>query len=109
MYAIFEDGGKQYKVSEGDMVLIEKQELEENQAEITFDKVLMVGEGADAKVGTPWVDGATVKGRIVIPELKMPVRASLDRVGEKDADSGKVVQLFEAKYSGQRKPETSDK
>ena len=46
---------------------------------------------------------------LFIPELKKPVRQSLNRVGEKDADRGKVVQLFEAKYSGQRKPETSDR
>jgi len=46
---------------------------------------------------------------LFIPELKKPVRQSLSRLGEKDAVSGKVVQLFEAKYSGQRKPETSDR
>jgi hypothetical protein len=46
---------------------------------------------------------------LFIPELKKPVRESLNRIGKKDAASGKVVQLFEAKYSGQRKPETSDK
>lgn len=46
---------------------------------------------------------------LFIPELKKPVKESLHRIREQDADSGKVVQLFEAKYSGQRKPETSDK
>jgi hypothetical protein len=46
---------------------------------------------------------------LFIPEMKKPVRESLDRIGQKDADSGKVVQLFEAKYSGQRNPETSDR
>ena len=45
---------------------------------------------------------------LFIPGLKKPVKESLQRIGERDAASGKVVQLFEAKYSGQRKPETSD-
>ena len=45
---------------------------------------------------------------LFIPELKKPVRQSLNRISEKDAGSGKVVQLFEAKYSGQRNPETSE-
>ncbi len=62
MYAIIETGGKQYKVSEGDVVFIEKLEVEEG-AEVTFDKVLMVGEGDAAKVGTPVVEGATVTAK----------------------------------------------
>ena len=71
MYAIFEDGGKQYKVSTGDFLLIERKELSDGQSDLTFDKVLMVGEGADAKIGTPWVEGATVSAK-VIDELKGP-------------------------------------
>lgn len=71
MYAIFEDGGKQYKVSSGDRLLIELKDRPDNQTEITFDKVLMVGEGADARIGTPWVAGATVTAKIV-EELKTP-------------------------------------
>ena len=60
MYAIFEDGGKQYKVSQGDNLLIELHDLPEGSADITFDKVLMVGEGESARIGTPWVAGASV-------------------------------------------------
>jgi large subunit ribosomal protein L21 len=71
VYAIFEDGGKQYKVSTGDKLLIELKELPEAQAEITFDKVLMVGEGADARIGTPWVPGATVTAK-VLEQIKTP-------------------------------------
>ncbi|HPM22427.1 MAG TPA: 50S ribosomal protein L21 [Phycisphaerae bacterium] len=71
MYAIIEDGGKQYKVSTGDMLLIELKELPEGQTDITFDKVLMLGEGADAKIGTPWVNGATVSAKVV-QRLKTP-------------------------------------
>jgi large subunit ribosomal protein L21 len=71
VYAIIEDGGKQYKVSEGDVLLIERRDLEEGQDEIVFDRVLMMGEGADARIGTPWVNGATVTAK-VSRELKMP-------------------------------------
>jgi large subunit ribosomal protein L21 len=71
VYAIFEDGGKQYKVSEGDALLIERCDLDEGQTEITFDKVLMLGEGEGARVGTPWIEGASVTARLV-EELKTP-------------------------------------
>jgi hypothetical protein len=46
---------------------------------------------------------------LFIPGLRKPVKESLKRIGARDAASGKVVQLFEEKYSGQRKPETSDR
>ena len=62
MYAIIETGGKQYKVSEGDVIFVEKLNVEEG-AEITFDKVLMAGEGDAVKVGTPVVEGATVTAK----------------------------------------------
>lgn len=71
MYAIFEDGGKQYKVSTGDKLLVERKDLAEGQAELTFDKVLMVGEGENARIGAPWLDGVTVAAK-VIEELKLP-------------------------------------
>jgi large subunit ribosomal protein L21 len=71
VYAIFEDGGKQYKVSTGDKVLIELKDQPQEQAEITFDKVLLVGDGTDARVGTPWVEGATVTAK-VLEQLKTP-------------------------------------
>ena len=71
MYAIFEDGGKQYKVSEGDALLIERRDLAEDQTEIVFDQVLMLGEGAAARIGTPWIDGATITAKVA-GELKMP-------------------------------------
>jgi large subunit ribosomal protein L21 len=70
VYAIFEDGGKQYKVSEGDALLVERRELGEGQSELTFDNVLMVGEGEAARVGTPRLDGASVTARI-LEEVKL--------------------------------------
>ena len=71
MYAIVEDGGKQYKVSEGDTLLLERRDLDEGQKQITLDQVLMVGEGADAKIGAPTVAGASVTAAVV-DELKTP-------------------------------------
>ncbi|MBQ2663293.1 MAG: 50S ribosomal protein L21 [Clostridia bacterium] len=64
MYAIIVTGGKQYKVSEGDTLFIEKLDAEEG-ANVTFDQVLLAGEGDDVKVGAPTVDGATVEAKVV--------------------------------------------
>jgi large subunit ribosomal protein L21 len=71
VYAIFEDGGKQYKVSTGDKLLIERKDLGAGESTLTFDKVLMVGAGEAARIGTPWVAGATVSAK-VLEELKLP-------------------------------------
>lgn len=61
MYAILETGGKQYKVSEGDVIYVEKLGVDDGAA-VTFDKVLAVGDGESLKVGAPYVDGASVSG-----------------------------------------------
>lgn len=71
MYAVIEDGGKQYKVSEGDMLLIERRDLADGVNDLTLDRVMMLGEGNDARVGTPWVEGATVSATVV-DEIKTP-------------------------------------
>lgn len=63
MYAIIATGGKQYKVSEGDIITIEKLGVEAGE-KVTFDQVLVVG-GDDFKVGDPTVAGATVEGSVV--------------------------------------------
>ena len=59
MYAIFANGSKQYKVEEGDLVRVEKIDVEEG-AEYTFDQVLVVKD-ENLVVGAPFVDGACVK------------------------------------------------
>ena len=64
MYAIIETGGKQYKVNEGDIIFVEKLEVEEGST-ITFDKVLAVSTDAGFKAGTPTVAGATVTANVV--------------------------------------------
>ena len=63
MYAVIKTGGKQYKVSEGDLVKVEKIDGEVGET-IEIDQVLMVG-GAEVKLGTPLVPGAKVKAQIV--------------------------------------------
>ena len=63
MYAVIETGGKQYKVSEGDTVFIEKLDVEEGAA-VTFDKVLVVADGENVKIGAPLVDGASVSANV---------------------------------------------
>ncbi len=64
VFAVIETGGKQYKVNEGDILFIEKLEAEEGSS-VTFDKVLAVSNGADFKVGAPYVEGATVSANVV--------------------------------------------
>ena len=64
MYAIIESCGRQYKVSEGDVVFFEKLEVEEGK-KITFDNVVLVSDGKDVKVGAPYVKGAKVEGEVV--------------------------------------------
>jgi len=63
MYAIIETGGKQVRVQVGEMVQVERLTGEVG-AEVVFDKVLLLG-GDDARIGTPTVESATVRGSIV--------------------------------------------
>jgi len=64
MYAVIKTGGKQYKVSEGDIVNVEKLDGEIG-ASVELSDVLAVGEGESIKIGTPTVEGAVVKAEIV--------------------------------------------
>ncbi len=63
MYAIFETGGKQYKVEEGSVVFVEKLDAGEGET-VTFDKVLAVADGDNVTVGTPVVSGAKVTAKV---------------------------------------------
>jgi len=64
MFAVIKTGGKQYRVEEGDLLSIEKLGGEAGE-KITFDEVLMVGEGESVKVGAPTVKGASVSAEIM--------------------------------------------
>jgi large subunit ribosomal protein L21 len=62
-YAIIETGGKQYRVSVGDTLSVEKLPLDAG-SDVTFDRVLMLGGNGSTQVGTPVVAGASVQGHI---------------------------------------------
>ncbi len=64
MYAVIETGGKQYRVSQGDVLYIEKLDVEAD-ATVTFDKVVAVGKEDGMVVGKPFVDGATVTAKAI--------------------------------------------
>ncbi|HEY5413133.1 MAG TPA: 50S ribosomal protein L21, partial [Caulobacteraceae bacterium] len=64
MYAVIKTGGKQYRVRPGDMLVVEKLAGDAG-AEVSFDQVLMLGEGAEVTVGAPLVAGALVKATLV--------------------------------------------
>ena len=64
MYAIIKTGGKQYRVSEGDVITIEKLDVAA-EGTVSFDEVVTVVKDGDVKVGTPLVDGAKVTGTVL--------------------------------------------
>ena len=64
MYAVIKSGGKQHRVVEGETIKLEKIDAA-TEATIEFDEVLMVGEGADVKIGAPVVEGAKVTAEVV--------------------------------------------
>ncbi|MGD9649369.1 MAG: 50S ribosomal protein L21 [Dongiaceae bacterium] len=68
MFAIFQSGGKQYRVKAGDKLHVEKLEGEAD-AKITFNDVLMVGEGSSVTIGAPLVKGASVSAKLVAQQL----------------------------------------
>lgn len=64
-FAVIQTGGKQYTVSKGDIVTIEKLSGEHKEGDkIVFDKVLLVDDGKDTTIGTPFIAKAAVKGTI---------------------------------------------
>ncbi len=64
MYAVIVTGGKQYKVAEGEFLKIEKLDVPVGEA-ISFDRVLLIGNGEDVKIGAPVVEGAKVTAEVI--------------------------------------------
>jgi large subunit ribosomal protein L21 len=60
MYAVIEQGSKQYKVAEGDWLNIELTDISPDAKTIELDKVLLISDGEEVKVGTPFLEGAKV-------------------------------------------------
>ncbi len=64
MYAVIKTGGKQYRVQQGDVIFVEKIDSQANDA-VTFEEVLLVGDGEQTKIGAPVVKGAKVEGKVL--------------------------------------------
>ena len=64
MYAVIQTGGKQYRVKSGEQLKVELLAAEVGAA-VSFDRVLMLGEGEGVKIGAPFVSGAAVKATVV--------------------------------------------
>ncbi|MCZ6709057.1 MAG: 50S ribosomal protein L21 [Gammaproteobacteria bacterium] len=64
MFAVFASGGKQHRVTEGEVIRIERLAVEPGE-EVVFDKVLMVADGDQVSVGTPFVDGGKVTAEVI--------------------------------------------
>jgi len=64
MFAVIKTGGKQYKVAKKDVILVEKLDVEAG-ADVSLDQVLMVGDDASTKLGTPVVKGASVSAKVL--------------------------------------------
>lgn len=63
MHAVFQSGGKQYRVAPGDTVMVEKVPGNPGDA-VTFDKIILTSEGEQVSIGRPYLDNAKVEGRI---------------------------------------------
>lgn len=63
MYAVIETGGKQYRVEQGQVLRVEKLSAQPGES-VQFDRVLLVGSGAELQVGTPYLAGATVTAQV---------------------------------------------
>ena len=63
MYAVISTGGKQYKLAQGDVCSVEKLDAEEG-ASVEIDKVLMIADGDNINIGTPFVDGGKVTATV---------------------------------------------
>ncbi|MBQ3080544.1 MAG: 50S ribosomal protein L21 [Clostridia bacterium] len=63
MYAVIQTGGKQYRVQQGDVIFVEKLDVQADE-KVSFD-VLLLGNENETKIGTPVVEGAAVEGKVV--------------------------------------------
>ena len=70
MYAVIEDSGQQFRVCQGDVLDVDLRDLADDATEVTFDRVLLVSDEDDVKIGTPLVTGAKVTAEVVDPEFK---------------------------------------
>ena len=72
MFAIIENGSRQHRVSEGDLLSADFQTDAEVGATLTFDRVLLANAGGASVIGAPLIDGASVTGEVILAEEKGP-------------------------------------
>ncbi|MEZ4497860.1 MAG: 50S ribosomal protein L21 [Thermomicrobiales bacterium] len=102
-YAIIETGGKQYRVAVGDTIIVEKLDGDAGD-EVTFEKVLLVGGEGAAKVGAPYVDGASVtasldgqgKGDKIVVFKYKPKKRYRRRIGHRQLQSELTITAINA-------------
>jgi len=70
MFAIIEDGSRQYKVESGDTLRIDYRSDAEAGTTISFDRVLLANDGGSSQIGRPAIEGAVVEAQVVVPEVK---------------------------------------
>ena len=73
MFAVFSSGGKQHRVTEGEVLKLERLDAEPGQ-EVVFDKVLLVADGDKVSVGQPYVDGGKVTAEVVAHDRGKKIR-----------------------------------
>jgi len=109
MYAVVEQGGKQYKVAQGDCIDIDLTTVSADAETIELDKVLLVSDGEETKVGTPYLDGAkvtasfkstaaeaVVKGKKLYPTHFRRRKNSKRRIGHRQKYLQVVIDNIEA-------------
>lgn len=109
MYAIVEQSGKQYKVSQGDVIEIDLMDVAADAEAIEMDKVLFVSDGKDVKIGKPYIDGAKVvaklnvvgddaivKGPKLYPTHFRRRKASKRRIGHRQKYLQVIIEKIEA-------------
>lgn len=73
MFAVFASGGKQHRVTEGEIVRLELLDAQPGD-EVVFDKVLLVADGDNVSVGAPYVDGGAVQGEVLSSDRARKIR-----------------------------------
>ena len=73
MFAVFESGGKQHRVSEGEVLRLEKLAVDAGES-VEFDRVMIVADGDNVAVGTPFIDGGKVTAEVICHDRGKKVR-----------------------------------
>ncbi|NLY11389.1 MAG: 50S ribosomal protein L21 [Firmicutes bacterium] len=103
MYAVVETGGKQYRVSEGSAIFVEKLDVAEGD-QVVLDKVLLFNNGEETKIGTPFIEGAKVvakvdkqtKGKKIIVFKYKPKKNYRKKTGHRQPYTKLIIEKIEA-------------